>query len=621
MCGISGFYKLNKGQVDSHILQEMLSTQSHRGPDSNDTYYLNHVGLAHNRLSLLDLSTNGNQPFKDDKFVLVYNGEIYNFLELKKELPNIPYKSTSDTEVLFNYLKYFGIEKTLQKINGMFAFAWYDIENDSLFLVRDRIGIKPLFYGIDAKKCLWFSSEVKAIKKVTHFEADPIQMMFSPIGGIAEKSRHKTLWKGLNVLTPGHFVKIHNNEVTKHQYFNVTDYVDENEYNRLNSLTINEVTDEFETVFDDAVKRLLISDAPMGAFVSGGIDSSLIAAHACKHQENLKLFTANVVGKYSEFEDAKNLAATLNKELYQYDFNKDMAIRDLARVTWHYEAPLVVHFNALPFSNISAIAREHKVKAVLTGEGADELFLGYPRLLTRKYDKFIKSPQTLLNTIYNSFTPLKRYLNNSEGSAGLTEIYELATQGFTRQILRDENIGAYSFLNEKAQRDHYLSVQMLNEGIVSLLWRNDRIGMMHSIESRFPFLDEKVIAFALNLPIKFKIGKTNKIHNYKHPFLIDKHIVRNLGKRSLPPTLYNKKKNGFPLFALRNMTVKSEFLHNGVFSELFQLSNKQMNYLVQNSNSYHVALIAMFEVWAKLFVENRTIEEVDDLNLKYLRIN
>lgn len=620
MCGISGFYNLKKSRVESHILQKMLSTQFHRGPDSNDFYHNNHVGLAHNRLSLLDLSINGNQPFKDDEFVLIYNGEIYNFLELKKELPKIDFKSNSDTEVLFHYLKSFGIEKTLKAINGMFAFAWYNIKQDTLFLVRDRIGIKPLFYGVDSKNCLWFASEVKAIHSVTHFETDPIQMILSPIGGIAEKSREKTLWKELKTLTPGHYIKIDDSGITKHQYFNIIDFIDETEYNRLNKMSINEVTDEFEFIFDDSVKRLLISDAPIGAFVSGGIDSSLIAAHASKHQKNFKLFTANVVGKYSEFEDAQRLARTLNKKLYQYDFDKQMAIRDLARVTWHYEAPLVVHFNALPFSNISAIANEQKVKAVLTGEGADELFLGYPRLLTRKYDKLIRTPYSLLDSLYNSFKPLKRYINNSEGSAGIPQIYELAAQGYSRQILREESIGAYSFLNEKSQKDHYLSVQMLNEGIVSLLWRNDRVGMMHSIESRFPFLDEKVIAFGLNLPLKFKIGKTNKIHNYKHPFLIDKHIVRSLGKRSLPSSLYSKKKNGFPLFGLRNMTVKSEFFYNGVFSDLFQLSNKQLDFFVKNTSNYHVALIAMFEEWGKLFIENRTIEEVDYLNLNYLKI-
>ncbi|PNQ72083.1 asparagine synthase (glutamine-hydrolyzing) [Hanstruepera neustonica] len=620
MCGISGFYNLNRQQVDHSVLHNMLRTQSHRGPDSSGIFYNNHIGLAHNRLSLLDLSDNGKQPFENEDYVLIYNGEVYNFLDLKKDLPNINYKSTSDTEVLFHYLIYHGIEKTLSKIQGMFAFAWYNKKQDKLYLVRDKIGIKPLFYGVDKNNCLWFSSELKAIHKVAEFDPDSIQMLFSSIGGIAEKSRHKTLWKNLFTLSPGHFVKVENSSIQKVQYFSINSYVNEKEYNRLNNLSIKDVTSEFETIFDKAVKQLLISDAPMGAFISGGIDSSLIASHASKHQSDLKLFTANILGKYSEFSDAQKVAKHLNRDLFHYDFEKSMGIRDLAHVTWHYESPITVHFNALPFSNVSQLAREHKVKAVLTGEGADELFLGYPRLLTRRYNKIIRTPYSMLDKIYSVIPTLKRYMNSSEGSTGLTQLFQLATQGFSRQLLREEGLEAYGFLKNKDQVEQYLSIQMINEGIVSLLWRNDRMGMMHSIESRFPFLDESVMAFALNLPTKFKIGRTKRFHNYKHPFLTDKHIVRKLGEKSLPESLYRKKKNGFPLYGTRDMRVENKFLHNGVFSNLFQLTNYQIDYMINNSKPYHIALIAMFEVWGKLFLEKREISEVDELNQKYLKI-
>ena len=219
MCGISGFYQLNKESVSIDVLNTMLKMQTHRGPDSEGIYYNNFVGLAHNRLSLLDLSSNGNQPFIDEEYVLVYNGEIYNFLELKKELPQIQFKSNSDTEVLFHYIRLFGIEKTLNSIQGMFAFSWYDIKNDKLLLVRDRIGIKPLFYGIDDHKCLWFSSELKTILSSADFEPDPIQMLFSPIGGITEKTKHKTSWKNLFALAPGHFITVENGSLKKNEYF------------------------------------------------------------------------------------------------------------------------------------------------------------------------------------------------------------------------------------------------------------------------------------------------------------------------------------------------------------------------------------------------------------------
>ncbi|EDO28991.1 predicted protein [Nematostella vectensis] len=433
MCGISGFYNLNKSSIKKEFLSDMIDVQNHRGPDSNNFYYNNHIGLAHNRLSLIDLSDNAIQPFYTDEYVLVYNGEIYNFLELKKELPKVAYESSSDTEVLFYCLQFWGIEKTLEKIQGMFAFAWYNINSDELILVRDRIGIKPLFYGVDSNSCLWFASEVKTIQKVTNFKPDPIQMLMSPIGGIAEKSRKKTLWKDLFTLTPGCFIVVKGGKLYKKEYFNTTSLVNEKEYMRLSGLSLEDVTVEFGSIFNDSVKRLLISDAPMGAFVSGGIDSSLIASYASKHNSNLKLFTANVVGRYSEFNNATELSNVLGKKLYHYNFEKEMAIRDLVKVTWHYESPLVVHFNALPFSNISKIASEQKVKAVLTGEGADELFLGYPRLLTNRYKKLINFPYTILNKIYNSFSPLKSYLNSSVGSAGLSSLYELSAQEEEKQ--------------------------------------------------------------------------------------------------------------------------------------------------------------------------------------------
>ena len=622
MCGISGFYSFNNLKINKDVLTKMLRLQQHRGPDYSSTYYNGSIGLAHNRLSLLDLSSNGNQPFNNERYSLVYNGEIYNYLELKKELPPEKYISSSDTEVLFNCLKHWGIAKTLSKISGMFAFAWYDMKLDQLVIARDKIGIKPLFYGVDGEKTLWFSSEVKAIISVADFAVDDIHVLFSSVSGINEKSKYKTMWKNLFHLSPGQYIEINKKGLNKIQYYNLTDSVDEMEYNRLNKLSINEVTHEFESIFADSVKRHLASDASMGVFVSGGVDSSLIACVANEYQKDLKLFTANILGKHSEFADAKVLANHLGKELYAYDFEKSMAIRDFAKATWHYESPITTHFNAIPFSNIARVTKEQNVKAVLTGEGADELFLGYPKLLTKKYNKLINLPYKIIDYIYSKNSSLYNYVNTRNvGSQGLLDVFELGAQGFDRQIKRDNNISAYSFLDNKSQLEHYLTAQMMNEGIVSLLWRNDRMGMMYSIESRFPFIDDKVIDFALNLPVKFKIGLTSNFYNIKHPFLTDKHIVRKLGAMKLPLNLARKKKNGFPTHGLRDIRVKNQFFYNGVFANLLKLSNNQIDYMCDNSSKYNISLLASFEIWGKLFVEKRTISEVDILNKEFLSFN
>lgn len=608
MCGISGFLNIKGNGVPFDVLGQMLNTQIHRGPDASGVYYNNYVGLAHNRLSLLDLSINGNQPFQDDNYVLVYNGEIYNYLELKKELPSINYSSTSDTAVLFHALSYWGVEKTIEKLQGMFSFAWYSKKENQLFLVRDRVGIKPLYYGID-KETIWFASELKAILSRYQPEPNPIKVLYSSMG-VLEKSRKETAWNSIFHVEPGHYIKIDQTGLQSIQYYSIANSINENEYRRLDSLKESQILEEFEYLFDSAVKKMLMSDSPMGAYVSGGIDSSLIAMYASKHIDDISLFTANVVGKHSELESAKLLSQTINKSLYQYDYEKEYAVRDWAKVTWHYESPIVVHANAIPFSNVSQLAHQHGVKAVLTGEGADELFLGYPTLLTRKYDSIVKGPYRMLDFFYGKIPKLKSYVKNNGGSQDLKYLFGLFSQNFTRQIKRDNIIKSYDFLPEKKRNEQYLSAQMMQEGIVSLLHRNDRMGMIYSVESRFPFLDEKIIDFSMNLPTRFKIGKTNKFYNYKHPFHIDKLIVRKLAEKKLPKELVYKKKSGFQTHGLRSTHVDKKFFYDGYLMEVLQLTPKQIDYLYSNYNNYLISLLASVEVWTKLYVERKSVDEV-----------
>lgn len=619
MCGISGFINTLGRAVEETHLHAMLRAQEHRGPDNSGIYYNQTVGLAHNRLSLQDLSANGNQPFEDESHALIFNGEIYNFNELRKVLPPKSYKSTSDTEVLFHALKCWGMDKTLKALRGMFAFAWYDKRTADLILARDRVGIKPLFYGIDQNGTYWFASELKAIRSVLDGKPNPIKVLYSGLG-ILEKSRFETAWDNIFHVRPGQYVHIDHRGHRGIHYFDIQDTVKESEYRRLERSRFEEVLAEFGTLFDASIQRMLISDAPMGAYVSGGIDSSLIAVHAARHQSNLKLFTANILGKYSEFQDAQNLAVVLGSPLHDYKFDKEMALRDWARVTWHYESPLTVHFNAIPFSNVSALARRENVKAVLTGEGSDELFLGYPKLLTRRYDALIRSPLKLIEAIYGLVPGLRNYVTKTGGSGDLLGLFELASQNFTRQILRVKGIPSYGFLPEEEQKEQYLTAHMMQEGIVSLLWRNDRMGMMNSIEARFPFLDEDVIAFAMNLPVKFKMGLTGRFHNYKHPFLIDKYIVRKLAEKHLPDNLTYKSKNGFPLYGLRHVKAQWEIFRDGYVAEILKLDQEQLKYLCSTTTAYNVALLVAVEIWARMFMMNESVETVDGHIQRYIKI-
>ena len=231
MCGISGFFNNKNKKIDKTLLSQLSKMLSHRGPDYLGKYYNDYIGMAHNRLSILDLSENGNQPFSNERYHLVYNGEIYNYKDLRDDLErfNILFRSTSDTEVLFYHLIYFGIKETLQKLNGMFAFVFFDQKKKKLFLCRDRLGIKPLFYSIK-NSTLFFASEMKALVKNLDFKVDNVKALYSTLG-INEKSRYETVFEGLFHVTPGTYLEYDSDGLKENIYFDLIGLIDEDIYN------------------------------------------------------------------------------------------------------------------------------------------------------------------------------------------------------------------------------------------------------------------------------------------------------------------------------------------------------------------------------------------------------
>ncbi len=621
MCGIAGIYKLNGSQIPAGILNEMGQCTVHRGPDNFGSINFNNIGMTHNRLSLLDLSESANQPFKNDRFVLVYNGEIYNFSQIRNRLEKehrIEFKTTSDTEVLFYSLIYDGIDECLKQIRGMFAFAFYDKEQNELFLARDRFGIKPLYYYQKEESFYW-ASEVKAISTTLDLKPDPVRTLFS-VNGIAEKSGEYTLFQGIYSVKPGSYLKIKANVETKEfVYFDLLDEVDEHYYNELNKQPGEIVLDTFDRLFTESIQKMLISDVPMGAFVSGGIDSSLISAVATENYADLKLFTANVVGKFSEYEDAQALARHINKELYEYRFEPEMMLRDWAEATYFYECPIVVHANSLPFFNTAKMARDAKVKAVLTGEGADELFLGYPKLLTRRYDSFAKFPVDAVKSVYKFVPGLIEYLFPAQNQTPLKFLNNLV-QNFESQRESEKGHGKLSFLDKAAQTEQYLSLNMMKGHLLTLLHRNDRMGMMASIEARFPFLDEDLVKFAVNLPSKYKIGKTARFNNYKHPFLVDKWIVRKVAEKYLPKRIYEKKKLGFTMHGLKNVRLKKGFFSGGWVAETLGLSDEVQNFILEKQDPYFIGKLASVEIFGQIFGFGKDRETVKNHVLKNAEI-
>jgi asparagine synthase (glutamine-hydrolysing) len=615
MCGISGIIKSTGKQIKITELQAISSLLSHRGPDSQGFWYEKNVGLSHNRLSLLDLSQNANQPFQNERYKLIFNGEIYNWKQLRSELSNYNFifHTSSDTEVLFHGLIHWGIEKTLEKLKGMFAFAWLDTLTNELILARDRVGIKPLFYGFIQGE-FRFASEIKALSTVLGMEDLNMHYLAQAYYGVYETQRHISPFKQIHQLEPGHLLRLNTSTLTFEikQWFSLGDWSDGSEFSRRDKLKASEIREEFAELFKLSVESMAISDAPMGIFVSGGLDSSIVAA-TTKQYANLNLFTANVVGKYSEFKSASALAKHLKVSLREYRYLPEYFVRDIVDTTYHYDGPISLFTNSVAFSGVAKLARENQVKAVLTGEGSDELFLGYPRLLTQRWDKILNAPYSLFNAIYKRIPGLGSYLKIHE-----VDMQEVTLQGHLNGYKERTNdikaLLAYSHVNvnKEEYRCQGLSINMIHRHLHSLLWRNDRMGMMYSIESRFPFLDEDLLKFGLNLPSRFKIGRTNQFHNWKHPYHMDKAVVRNYGSQILPNSLAYKPKFGFGVqgHSKADLKIKKAFFENGFWQQVTGMSNSSLDLMYKECDPKLLAKLSSVEIWGSLFVNKQSNEVV-----------
>src|SRR5215204_547700 len=312
MCGIFGILWHNTEDIpDAARLKQTAKLLHHRGPDDFGIYSEPGVGLVHTRLALLDLNPRSNQPFWDrsGRYALVYNGEIYNFAELRTELEQqgIQFRTTSDTEVLLEALLKWGADAALPRFEGMFAFGLYDKTEKSFLLARDRFGINPLFV-YDTGRAFLFASEIGAIRPWIDFKPDPIAIS-GYLYGFSGPTRGFTFFEGVKFLDTGGIAKITRNAPAEYRrFFALSDFVDPAETERLHRTTPLQLVDEVDEILNDSVRSQLIADAPVGALCSGGIDSSIILAMAAPHHNNLAIFHANVVGPISEFEAASRLA-------------------------------------------------------------------------------------------------------------------------------------------------------------------------------------------------------------------------------------------------------------------------------------------------------------------------
>lgn len=557
MCGFTGIIARNTDIDLKNQLKHQCDALIQRGPDDAGYYVKNDIALGHRRLSIIDLAT-GHQPMysADGKLVLVFNGEIYNFKKLREELidQGCTFNTESDTEVLINGYQIWGIKKVLQRIEGMFAFAMYDSHTNEVFLARDRYGEKPLYY-IDNENGFYFGSELKALEQ--HFDPKKIEKKgLNYFLSLSYIPAPFTIYQGVKKMMPSTYLKIDNKRnSTTHSYYSLKEELKDRPYYD----DFAKAKLDLRLQLKESVRQRMVSDVPIGAFLSGGIDSSIIAGLMAEISPSpINTFSIGFVEKdYDESDRAQLVADKIksNHTVHFLDYKDVVSIVD--DIILYFDEPFG-DSSAIPSYYVAKLARE-KVTVVLTGDCADELFGGYEKYLGQYYkDKLLQWPkwtQLAIKNIVkvaphtkwtNSFLrKAKKVLSNLELS-NFDLHYNLMCLGFSdsdrKKLLKGDNwedikfemnevYNSYSS-KEPLEKSFYTDLQYVLEG--DMLTKVDRVCMQNSLEARVPFLDSQLVHTAYRMPLSFKIKGKNK-----------KYILKETFKDILPEETIGFRKKGF----------------------------------------------------------------------------
>ena len=563
MCGIAGILGLeNNNQARYNSLTDMVSAMQHRGPDSWGYYISPEIALGQTRLSIVDLST-GDQPFDTGNSIIVYNGEVYNHIEIRKELEarGIRFTSKSDTEVVARAYEFYG-EKCLEKFNGQFGFLIWNKKKKELFAARDRFGIRPL-YILEFAGQVFFSSELKAFDTIRGFRRE---------FDIKKLYQHALFWNTFGTSTiykkitslPGGVFRIYKNS----RLFREERYYDIGQVVPQNHKCYEEVKEEFNFLLEDAVRLRLRSDVPVGAYLSGGIDSSVITSLIKKHTNN-RFKTYSITFEDKEFDEShfqKEMINFINSEHYFQNITYDKIDDAFPEAVYHTERP-VFRTAPVPLFLLSGKVRENGMKVVLTGEGADEILFGYDSYKELKLLEFwSKFPDSKLRPllIKNLYPHLNHYKN--EKMFGLMKMYYEGFLNNFRNPLASLNIrmhnnkiaGNYFNKNfniqfdeskvideveknlpgnystwELLNRNQYLEMRSLLSGYL-LSSQGDRMSLAHSVEGRYPFLDHRIVDFLFYVNPEFKMKG-----------LSQKFLLRDSFQDKLPASIVNRPKRPY----------------------------------------------------------------------------
>lgn len=630
MCGIAGIFNLNHEPIALQTIKSMTGALAHRGPDGDGFYVSQNIALGHKRLAILDVSDKGSQPMssKNGEWVVVFNGCIYNFLELKQELKSKGhgFTSSTDTEVIVEGLAAYG-PSFFERLNGMFAVGAWNTKEQQLYLSRDRYGVKPLYYWFEGKTIV-FASEIKAILKHPRYKVDLNLEALNEYFTFQNLFRYHTLFKDITMLPPANTVKIGSmdNGVKHHSWW---DYDFSKPDNTMSFEDSKEIT---KNLFNQAVTRQMIADVPVGSYLSGGMDSGSITALASRHVKRLSTFTCGfdmseitgVESNYDERRDAELMANHFKTEHYEQIINAGDLGWSLPRVVWHLEDLRVGM--SYPNLYISRLASKF-VKVCLQGTGGDELFGGYPWRYYRVY-KSLNQKEFFEN--YYGFW--KRLVADEEKQELFTgQVYSQVDVERPRidfeNVFRFNKKLKYDTAEEHIQNSLYFEIKTFLPG---LLLVGDKLAMANGLEERFPFLDNDLVDFAQKIPVKHKLGNLemmksldentagNKKKAYQE-FDDGKNVLRKAMLEILPEKIVNRKKQGFSApdenwyrgenadfvknLLLKQKTVSSEFISKKYIEKIIdEHINKRINHRLL------IWSFMNFEWWCKLFLNGESIE-------------
>jgi asparagine synthase (glutamine-hydrolysing) len=630
MCGICGFSGDMTNYLGESDLKEMLNVIVHRGPDDEGTYFKNNTALGMRRLSIIDLE-NGHQPIHNEEkdIYVVFNGEIYNFQSLRTDLIIKGHKfyTSSDTEVIVHLYEEYGDDFAL-RLNGMFAICIWDEKNRKLLLARDRLGIKPLYYAFKNNTII-FASEIKSLLKCSILDSE---LNYNKIGTLLSYRYipgNETMFKDIFEVLPGNILIYHNKNIKIKKYWDIEfkDNPDiEEEFYYENKLL---------NLIDSSINKRIISDVPIGIFLSGGLDSTIILSEVSKfYDKSIKTFsvgfekpkTKTNINDYSELALSKKTAKYYGTEHHEYIIKPDEVVDNLKNIIWYMDEPLSDP-TAIPLYFLSRLAKKY-VKVVLSGEGADEIFAGYtvyrePNAI-KKYNQLPNLLKDLIELLNNNLQinfgknfliraklpVLKRYKG-----VGMTfkddEISNLLSGDLQALWIKDKKSDEYlnSFYHMPQWKDEINQMLYFDQKVwlpKDVLIKSDKMTMANSIELRVPFLDYKIVEFASSLPSSLKYKGNN-----------EKYILKKTFKDVLPSFILNRQKNGFPipLSSLLNSELKN-FAKDILFSQkslsrgYFNAKYIERLFKDYDSSSYkgrQIWLLLTFELWNQIFIDSKDV--------------